>query len=77
MDNYFKPIVSDDLTAMFSECIYFDKSKNHKVFAGVLISKEGDILLGLKNYGFGKGKWQHSFAGKVKIYPVNSATDND
>jgi len=51
---------------MFNESIYFDKSKKHKVFAGVLIEKESDILLGLKNYGFGKGKWQHSFCGKVE-----------
>jgi len=51
---------------MFADCIYFDKTKNHKVFAGVLIAKEEQILLGLKNYGFGKGKWQHSFAGKVE-----------
>ena len=37
-----------------------------KLFAGVMIVKDGNILLGKKKRGFGLGKWQHTFAGKAE-----------
>ena len=37
------------------------------MFAGVLITSKDNILLGLKKTGFGRGLWNHSFAGKVEV----------
>jgi len=51
---------------MFND-LYFDSTKKRKIFSGVLIQKQQNVLLGMKNRGFGKGKWQHSFAGKVEL----------
>ena len=41
--------------------------QKRKLFAGVLITGQDNILLGLKKTGFGKGLWNHSFAGKVEF----------
>jgi len=45
---------------------YLDSKKRRKVFAGVQISRGGEVLLGLKRHGFGTNLWQHTFAGKVE-----------
>ena len=51
-----------------------------KYFAGVMVSREGQLLLGMKKRGFGRccllllshhsknsrGLWQHSFCGKLE-----------
>lgn len=31
-----------------------------------MVSKEGQLLLGMKKRGFGRGLWQHSFCGKLE-----------
>ena len=51
---------------MFSKDLYHDKDKKKQYFAGVIIIKDENILLGLKKRGFGTGLWNHSFAGKVE-----------
>ncbi len=53
---------------MFKENVYHDKNKKKQYFAGVLISKNDSVLLGMKKRGFGSGLWNHSFAGKVIFY---------
>jgi len=31
-----------------------------------MVSREGQLLLGMKKRGFGRGLWQHSFCGKLE-----------
>merc|ERR1712137_83715 len=59
-------IVTSAFENMFKENVYHDKNKKKQYFAGVLISKNDSVLLGMKKRGFGSGLWNHSFAGKVE-----------
>lgn len=58
---------------MTYENVYHDKTKKRQYFAGVLVSREAEILLGLKKRGFGSGLWNHSFAGKVEAGEATAA----